>query len=104
MLCSSLKFFKQKINIKNLTEFIIKENSNDYQHWHFNKTITWTPFLDNRITQIILSFPKEYVLGQICDSMISKMLIKIFDEDSLKLISNQKNYNAYENLVSMIQK
>ena len=64
---------------------------NDWQHWHIENTITWTPLRDLDIFKTILRMPYDCQIEQILDSYISKRLIADIDTDLINLISNQKN-------------
>lgn len=64
---------------------------NDWQHWHIENTLTWTPLRDLDIFKIILRMPYGCQIEQILDSYISKRLIADIDPGLINLISNQKN-------------
>lgn len=81
---------------------LIQYSLTDYQHWHFGKTLTVTPFLDERILKIMYSFDDELIFKQLKDSFISKLIIERLNKESLKYISKYKNDNSFENLVSLL--
>lgn len=58
-----------------LTAHLINENANDYQHWHLDNTISWTPLKDLDITRILLGLDIEELIPQFLDGAISKQLI-----------------------------
>jgi hypothetical protein len=64
---------------------------NDWQHWHIENTLTWTPLRDLEIFKIILQMPYEVQIKQIFDSYISKRLISDINPQFVNLISHQKN-------------
>jgi len=77
---------------------ILNINLNDHQHWHFDNTLTWTPFKDLELCKIMLSMTEKDLLDQIMNAGISKELIEINDPMLLEGLSNQKNRNTQENL------
>lgn len=89
--------------IDDLNKFILQINSNDYQHWHLCNTVTWTPFRDLRITNIILNMPFDTIIKQIADAYINKTLIKQFDFDVLKYMSTYKNDVSWKTIYEAIK-
>ena len=81
-----------------LCDQILNINLNDHQHWHFDNTLTWTPFKDLELCKIMLSMTEKDLLDQIMNAGISKELIEINDPTLLEGLSNQKNRNTQENL------
>ena len=76
-------------------------NMNDWQHWHFGNTLTWTPLRDIEIFKLIASLPLLDLAEQIMNSALSKELIKRNNPKILTYLSTKKNSENYlENLVS----
>ena len=70
---------------------------NDFQHWHLDETLTFTPFKDLDLVQLILKGSKDLIQKQAADAYINKELIKLTNVANLKLISNYKNFDVFEN-------
>lgn len=87
-----------------LTNQILNINLHDHQHWHFDNTLTYTPFKDLELCKLMLSLPKDDLLDQILDAGISKELIRLNDPTLLDALSIQKNYNTQENLYKIYNK
>jgi hypothetical protein len=77
-------------------------NINDWQHWHFGNTLTWTPLRDLRIFKLIARLPIDDLKQQIMDSVIQRRLIGKNDLEILNYLSNKKNSaNYFENLTRL---
>jgi len=74
-----------------LKKYLLDVNVNDFQHWHIGNTLTWTPFKDIRISEIMLQLNATDLLGQFLNAEITFELIKSFDASLIKFISPQKN-------------
>lgn len=75
-------------------------NVNDWQHWHFGNTLTWTPLRDVEMFKLIASLPVEDLIEQVMNSKLSKELIKRNNPKILDYLSVKKNSENYlENLV-----
>ena len=79
-------------------DWILNRNINDHQHWHLDKTITFTPFKDISILALILNVSKELLIKQARQGEINRQLIKKLDHNKLGKISKQKNLNHRENM------
>jgi len=84
-------------SIKGMKKLILNRNLNDFQHWHLDKTLTFTPFKDLDLLQLILKGSKDLIQKQAADAYINKELIKLTNSSNLKLISNYKNFDTFEN-------
>lgn len=84
--------------IDDVTEYILNMNVNDHQHWHLDKTITFTPFKDISILASILASSRDLKVAQARTGEINRRLISKLDPEKLKLLSKQKNYNRFQNL------
>ena len=65
---------------------IFNRNKNDHQHWHIDNTITFTPFKDTSITEIILQGDAQLLLDNARDATIEKMLIEKRDPKKLEFL------------------
>jgi hypothetical protein len=80
-------------------------NVNDWQHWHFGNTLTWTPLRDVEIFKLVASLPVEDLIEQVMNSGLSKELIKRNNPKILSYLSNKKNSENYlENLTGFYSK
>lgn len=76
-------------------------NLNDWQHWHFGNTLTWTPLRDIEIFKLVASLPLEELEQQVMNSKLSKELIKRNNPKILNYLSTKKNSENYlENLTA----
>jgi len=60
-------------------------------HWHLDSTITFTPFQDMRLTQLVLSLPFEEFKQQAIDGKLNKDLIRMNDPDVLNFVDKHKD-------------
>lgn len=98
---SSELSINQKLTKKQLVWKLCNIICNDWQHWHLENTLTWTPLRDLDIFKTILQVPYEFQIKQILDSFISKTLIKEINPEFINLISDQKNTGSMmKNLVN----
>jgi hypothetical protein len=80
-------------------------NVNDWQHWHFGNTLTWTPLRDVEIFKLVASLPIEDLIEQVMNSGLSKELIKRNNPKILSYLSTKKNSENYlENLTGFYSK
>ena len=87
-----------------LAKQILNINLHDHQHWHYDNTLTVTPFKDLELCKLMLSLPKDDLFDQVLDAGISKELIKLNDPDLLDSLSTQKNHNSQEHLFKIYSK
>ena len=87
-----------------LCEQILNINLHDHQHWHFDNTLTLTPFKDLELLKRMLKLPQEDQIDQIMNAGISKELLSMNDESLLEGLSNRKNQNTQENLYKIYEK
>jgi hypothetical protein len=78
-------------SIEDVYTDIFNRNKNDHQHWHIDNTITFTPFKDTSIMEIILRGRAELLLDNARDAAIEKMLIEKRDPKKLKFLEKRKN-------------
>ena len=64
---------------------------NDFQMWHLNETITFTPFKNRYIPHLLMSMKPEDALGQVTDALFSKNLIRRNNSKLLLKLSAHKN-------------
>lgn len=94
-------FSKKNIEVKPVTDVfsqVLSMNVNDHQHWHLDKTLTFTPLKDITLLETILAADKDLIVKQAKDAYINRELIKKLDPTKLNKLSNQKNLNSIENL------
>jgi hypothetical protein len=63
----------------------------DYQHWHFGNTLTYTPFKDIQLLQIVLQAPEETWKKQFTDAYLNKRIIEMNAPELLNKMSHGKN-------------
>lgn len=80
--------------IKDVQDHILNINMNDHQHWHLDKTITFTPFKDIDLLTTILNSSKEMLIAQAKNGFINRQLISKLDPSKLDKINKIKNYNT----------
>lgn len=83
---------------EHLVWHLLDINANDHQHWHLGKTLTWTPFKDPRLLEIILKLDYDTVVKQILDAAVNKQMIQRLDPESLSLLGSRKNHMPRQNL------
>ena len=79
-------------------DWILNRNINDHQHWHLDKTITFTPFKDISILASIITASKNLLIAQAKHGEINRQLINKLDANKISKISTQKNLNPMENV------
>jgi hypothetical protein len=84
--------------IQDIQDYILNRNVNDHQHWHLDKTITFTPFKDIDLLALVVNSSKDLIIAQARDGFINRELIKRMDPHKLSVLSRQKNKNPLENL------
>ena len=99
------KLWSQRFEIRekfpNYQDFcvdLINNLSNDYQHWHLGRTLTWTPLRDSEVLKIYLRLRPEEMLKQMLDGAVSKEMIASIDQNLLCGLSYYKSFNSRENV------
>ena len=87
---------KQGQSMEEVYTDIFNRNKNDHQHWHIDNTITFTPFKDTSIMEIILRGRAELLLDNARDAAIEKMLIEKRDPKKLKFLEKIKTTHAFK--------
>jgi hypothetical protein len=78
-------------------------NINDWQHWHFGRTLTWTPMRDLEMFKLFARLEPQALAGQTMNSTVHKELIRRHCPEVLGYLSTQKNSkNSLENLVGLL--
>lgn len=85
-------------NKEDLIKDIVNINLNDHQYWHLGNTLTWTPFVDQELTKIMLRLNTSDIISQIVDATISRQVIEKLYPPALDLISDLKNVNTRNKL------
>ena len=89
-------------SLKNTIYKCCHYNINDWQHWHFGNTLTWTPLRDLRIFKLIARLPVDNLKQQIMNSVIQRTLIDKNNPEILNYLSTKKNsVNYLENLTNL---
>ena len=65
--------------------------ANDHQHWHLGETLTFTPFKNLEILQLMMQSSAEQILAQAIDAGVSKQLVQKLDSSKLDYLSQYKN-------------
>ena len=68
--------------------------ANDHQHWHIEKTLTFTPMKDLDILRLVMQSSPEQILTQAIDASISKQLVQRLDPSKLDHLAKYKNVTA----------
>ena len=84
-------------------DYILSRNAFDYQHWHLGETLTFTPFNDLEVTNIMLNFSYGFLKSQLTDAAISKKLIERNDPKLINLVSTNKNVNHFGHLYKIFE-
>jgi hypothetical protein len=77
---------------EDMTKTLIDQMINDFQIWHIDDCLTWTPLADIEIMRLGLSIDPDTALDQILHAGLSKSLIKRLSPRRLDEI--QKNHNG----------
>jgi len=65
---------------------------NDFQVWHIDECLTWTPFVDIEFMRLCLSMDPDTVIDQCVNAGLSKSLIKRLSPARLEEV--QQNHNG----------
>ena len=84
--------------INDIENYILNRNVNDHQHWHIDKTITFTPFKNIDLLALILTGSNELLTNQARHGSINRELITRLDPTKLHKVSLNKNKNPLEAL------
>jgi hypothetical protein len=87
----ALKHQEHYTDLTEATRAAMNRNVNDYQHWHLGNTLTWTPFRDPEIFQLIAGLPLPDLADQVLDSVVQRRLIEQHAPELLGCLSVQKN-------------
>mgnify|MGYP003640337696 CR=1 FL=1 len=83
---------------QHIKKYIMNRVSNDYQHWHLDETLFFTPLANIKIIEVMMGLPSEVLVQQALHGEFNRMLIERVNPDSLKLISKEKNYQQMAQL------
>lgn len=86
------KFTSRKQSIKYTYNVVI----NDFQMWHYNKTITITPFRNKDLLDYVLYADQDAILSQVIHGDISLKVIEKLNKKNLQHV------NVYKNNVSPV--
>lgn len=72
-------------------EHVYNQVANDYQMWHFNRTITFTPFRNLNFLKSLMYADPDTILAQVIHGEISLECIRRLNKNNLGLINQYKN-------------
>jgi hypothetical protein len=77
--------------------------TNDWQHWHLGRTLTWTPLRDLEMFKLFARLEFSDLKQQVMNSVVQKKLIERNNPKILNYLSPQKNSNNYmKNLTNLL--
>ena len=76
---------------------ILNMLSNDHQHWHLGKTMTWTPLKEITVAQWCLNLPIDELIDNFLNATITKKCIEKLDISLLESINFFKNHKLSGN-------
>lgn len=82
------------VTVKSAFEHVANVAMNDYQMWHIDNTITFTPLRNKNTAIECLYADVDCILDQVIHAGISKQIIQRLNAKNLKLISKHKNNYA----------
>ena len=68
--------------------------ANDHQHWHLGETLTFTPYKDLKILDLVMQSSPQQILAQAIDASISKQLVQRLDPSKLARLAKYKNVTS----------
>lgn len=87
---NTVKLSKTKFMI-NLTQNIL----NQYQFWHLDNTMYFTPFKNLSIAYLLLQVSDELLEQQVLNGEVQRMLIQRLAPEKLTTLQHQKNINMF---------
>jgi hypothetical protein len=63
----------------------------DYQMWHFDNNLTFNPFFDIRITDVMMKLSIDDIIINAINGTIQKNIVKRFNPQLLSILSDYKN-------------
>lgn len=81
------KFASRKKAIEHTYNVVI----NDFQMWHYNQTITFTPFRNKDLLNYVLYADQDAILSQVIHGDISLKVIERLNKNNLKHVNRYKN-------------
>ena len=98
---NGIESVKEDQSLESVYEDVFARNKNDFQHWHLDNTLTFTPFKDTSITELVLQSSTEQLISQAKNASIQKELIRKIDDRKLKFLTKWKNYYDVDNMTSL---
>jgi hypothetical protein len=65
--------------------------TNDFQMWHMDECLTWTPLHSPEVFQFLLRLPPEAAIAQCLHADFSRQLIQMLNPKLLKSLNRHKN-------------
>ena len=78
-------------NIADSRSHVYNVASNDFQMWHFNNVITFTPFRNLKLAKKLLQADPDTVIKQVVHADLSFDVIKRLNKKNIQLITHNKN-------------
>ena len=98
---NGIKSVKEGQSLESVYEDVFARNKNDFQHWHIDNTLTFTPFKDTSVTELVLQSSTEQLISQAKNASIQKELIRKIDGGKLRFLTKWKNYYDVDNMTSL---
>lgn len=76
---------------RNPTGHMIDMMTNDFQMWHMDECLTWTPLHSSVVFESLLRLPPEAAIAQCLHADFSRQLITMLNPDLIEGINGHKN-------------
>jgi hypothetical protein len=74
-----------------LKKYLYKTIFVDYQMWHFDNNLTFNPFFDIRITDVMMQLSINDITFNAMNGIIQKLIVHRFNPKLLLILSQFKN-------------
>jgi hypothetical protein len=88
---------------QDLKQHIVFRNSRDFQHWHLGNTITYSPYDNLDLINLVLNLSYPMLKTQMLDAGVQKLLIERNAPSLLRFLSDDKNSNNFKKLASLYE-
>ena len=82
------------VNENQANNLIFEWLKNDYQMWHLDNHLHYSPYFDTRILAVMFSLRADDQLDQGLKATIQKKIVELVNPQFLKLLSDKKNTAA----------
>jgi asparagine synthetase B (glutamine-hydrolysing) len=86
-----------------LKQYIVVRNSVDFQHWHLGNTITYSPYDNLELINLVLNLSYPILKTQMLNAGVQKLLIERNAPELLRFLSDDKNSNNFEKLSALYE-